>query len=143
MFKLKKYKKGFTLVEVIIAMVLISGTVAIFSKVAFSGLKAGNSNKESLQGTIIAQNFLEQIRAARDRKDISLEEYIESLPKEEIKDSIKYIVGVTTTKIEENEKGNLVEIIVEVKSQNSNSIKIGTRLLWQKNDDSLSRWITK
>ncbi|WP_027626692.1 type IV pilus modification PilV family protein [Clostridium lundense] len=139
MFKFKKCKKGFTLVEVIIAMVLISGTVAIFSKVAFSGLKAGNSNKESLQGTIIAQNYLEQIRAARDRKDILLDEYIDSLPKEEIKDNIKYSILVTSTEIEENEKGKLVEIIVEVKPQNGNSIEIGIRLLWQKNDKSLSR----
>ncbi|KAJ51628.1 prepilin-type N-terminal cleavage/methylation domain-containing protein [Clostridium tetanomorphum] len=143
MFKFKAYKKGFTLTEVIIAMVLILSTVAISSKVAFSALKVGNTNKQELEGTIIAQNYLEKIRAARDNKIITnnstLDEYIKSLGfnkeenyrKEDIKDGIEYKVALSTDNIEKTDVGNLLQLIVEVKPQDSNSIKIGTRIFFK------------
>lgn len=147
MFKLKKYKKGFTLVEVIIAMVLISGTVAIFSKVAYAGLKAGNKNKQGLEAIIIGQNYLERIRAAKDNNDIfsetTLKEYIinlgfeasdKSFIKEEIKDSIKYNTNITINTKEETTSVQLIEIIIEVKPKDSNSSKLGTTILIKKSD---------
>lgn len=145
MFKFKKYKKGFTLVEVIIAMVLISGTVAIFSKVAYAGLKAGNKNKQSLEAVIIGQNYLEKIRAARDNNDIynedALKKYIinlgfeaskEKFVKEEIKDSIKYNTNITINKKEESDSIQLMEVIIEVKPKDSNSSKLGTTIIVKK-----------
>ncbi|MEW9096324.1 MAG: type II secretion system protein [Clostridiaceae bacterium] len=141
MIKIEKYKSGFTLVEVIIAMVLIIGTVAIFSSVAYSSLKAGNSNKQGLEGTIIAQNYLELIKAKKENREIKnlekLEEYIRSLGfntaqsgyyKEDIKDGIKYGVHIKFTLKEDSEVGKLVDILVEVKPEDSNSIKLGTKI---------------
>ncbi|WP_315119378.1 type II secretion system protein [uncultured Clostridium sp.] len=142
MIKIKKYKSGFTLVEVIIAMVLIIGTVAIFSSVAYSSLKAGNKNKQGLEGTIIAQNYLELIKAKKENGEIkdleTLENYIMSLSfniseggyyKEDTKEGIKYGVYMKFILREDSEVGELVDILVEVHPQDSNSVvKLGTKI---------------
>ncbi|GAA0717716.1 hypothetical protein GCM10008905_03600 [Clostridium malenominatum] len=141
MIKINKSKKGFTLVEVIIAMVLIMGTVAIFSTVAYSSIKVGNSNKQSLEGSIIAQNYLEVIKSNKESGSIkdfaTLESFIKTSDftltegryfKTHIKDNIKYDVYIRLTITESSEVGELIDIIMEVKPQDGKLIKMGTKL---------------
>lgn len=59
-------QKGLSLVEVIVAMVLITTIGAALSGVYFTGINANVSSQQRLEGLKIAQNQLEEIRAARD-----------------------------------------------------------------------------
>lgn len=136
-----KYKKGFTLVEVIIAMVLIIGTVAIFSTVAFSALKAGNSNKQTLQGSVLAQNYLEIIKSKKESGSIKnfgqLEDFIKGegfvlndgkYSKIEAREGIKYNIYIELFQREKDTVGELIEVVIEVKPQDANTVKVGTKI---------------
>ncbi|MFD3158186.1 prepilin-type N-terminal cleavage/methylation domain-containing protein [Haloimpatiens sp. FM7330] len=138
---MKNKKEGFTLIEVVIAVMLIAGTVTLFSKISFTTIKASNTNKQRLEALIIAQNYIENIRFNRDKKIIkdlsSLKEFLEDtgfetsnikVIKSEKKDGISYNVSIESSESEEG----LIEIIVGVKPQDSNDIKIGTKLFVQK-----------
>lgn len=58
--------------EVIIAIAIMALFTATFSSIANTALKISTSNRESLQSTIIAQNYLEDIRAARENNPNNL-----------------------------------------------------------------------
>ncbi|OEH84222.1 hypothetical protein BHU72_12525 [Desulfuribacillus stibiiarsenatis] len=61
-----KKNQGFSLIEVIVAMVIIGIVGASFSSVVFTGSKASTSNKMKLEALMIAQDVLEEIRIQRD-----------------------------------------------------------------------------
>ena len=63
---------GFTLIEVITAVAIIALVAATFSSVSHTALKISTSNKRSLQSIVIAENYLEEIRAARDNNPNNL-----------------------------------------------------------------------
>ncbi len=63
---------GFTLIEVITAVAIIAIVAATFSSVSHTALKISTSNKRSLQSIVIAENYLEEIRAARDNNPNNL-----------------------------------------------------------------------
>jgi prepilin-type N-terminal cleavage/methylation domain-containing protein len=64
--------KGFTLIEVITAVAIMAIVTATFSSVSQIALKISTSNKRSLQSIVIAENYLEEIRAARDNNPNNL-----------------------------------------------------------------------
>jgi prepilin-type N-terminal cleavage/methylation domain-containing protein len=63
---------GFTLIEVITAVAIIAIVAATFSSVSHTALKISTSNKRSLQSIVIAENYLEEIRAARENNPNNL-----------------------------------------------------------------------
>ncbi|MDW8802736.1 prepilin-type N-terminal cleavage/methylation domain-containing protein [Clostridium sp. A1-XYC3] len=142
---IKNRKKGFTLIEVIIAMLLISITVLIFSNVSYVGIKSSNTSEQKLNSLIIAQNELEKIKANKntlsdltDLQDfLKDEDYIYStgvfhknLKKidekyaGEVSEGINYDLKLTLSEKAED----LIDIKIEVKPQDNNSLKLGTTL---------------
>jgi len=69
--KLFNNEKGFSLIEVIVAMVLIGIISAAFTSVVFTGSKASTSHKLELESLMIAQDLMEEMRIQRDQ-DIDL-----------------------------------------------------------------------
>jgi prepilin-type N-terminal cleavage/methylation domain-containing protein len=63
---------GFTLIEVITAVAIMAIVGATFSSVSHTALKISTSNRRSLQSIVIAENYLEEIRAARDNNPNNL-----------------------------------------------------------------------
>jgi prepilin-type N-terminal cleavage/methylation domain-containing protein len=59
-------EKGFSLIEVIVAMVLIGIISAAFTSVVFTGSKASTSHKLELESLMIAQDIIEEMRLKRD-----------------------------------------------------------------------------
>jgi prepilin-type N-terminal cleavage/methylation domain-containing protein len=62
-----KFKhSGFTLIEVIVALAIFMIVVAIFASVSYSGLKISVTSKKTLKSVVIAENYIEDIRLARE-----------------------------------------------------------------------------
>ncbi|WP_125152896.1 type IV pilus modification PilV family protein [Clostridium rectalis] len=144
-------RKGFTLVEVILAMVIIAFTMAIFSKVIYTGFKASNSNKKKLQCIIIAQNYMEKLRGFRDYNEFntidSLKRYLiqkenfkkndNILKKEEVHKSVRYSISISIDEDREVEKelfDKLAIVSVKVKSQNNNEAQLKTKFYLMDNN---------
>lgn len=145
----KNSKKGFTLIEVIIAMLLISITVLIFSNVSYVGIKSSNTSEQKLNSLIIAQNELEKIKANKntlsdltDLQDFlkdedyiySEGEFCKNLKKidenyaGEASEGMNYDLKLTLKEKAED----LIDIKIEVKPQDNNSLKLGTTLYFGK-----------
>jgi prepilin-type N-terminal cleavage/methylation domain-containing protein len=58
--------KGFTIIEVIIALAIIVIIVATFSSISSVGIKLSINNKKTLQSVVISENYIEDIRLARE-----------------------------------------------------------------------------
>ncbi|HEX9060752.1 MAG TPA: type II secretion system protein, partial [Clostridia bacterium] len=67
MFKVtcwKRAKRGFTLAEVIVSLMILSSIMLFFYQVYYAGNKATLSNKQKLDALFIAENKIESYRSS-------------------------------------------------------------------------------
>lgn len=125
----------------IIAITIVSISVLTFSRVFFTEYKAGGRNKNRLEALIIAENYMEQFRADRDKKRFNsastMKIYLGSigfidngtlLSKKEKITNIEYNVKIYI----DGSNDRLIQVMVEVLPPDSNAIRVGTKLYMDK-----------
>ena len=69
MEKIHRNKKGYSLVEVIVAIAILGLLSAMFSQITFSSLKARNNSRERLEAVAIATSAIDEIKSFRGNSD--------------------------------------------------------------------------
>lgn len=134
--KLKK-KEGFTLVEVIVAMSIISILCLGLYSVVNMSIKVNSKNENDIKALQLAQSQVESIRAQlkngetklalkdKDNNDVFIDIDVTSSYKKNIGSKI-YDVQINITK---DLNSGLYKVIVKTKSENVNSSKKETKIV--------------
>lgn len=109
-------KKGFTLVEVIIAMAIITIVAATFYKVYFIAIKSTNAGKQRIQALTMAQSYLEEVKARKDVNAVIIPDV----------SGYKFEVYTRTDELDENNE--LLNIVVKVTPKDTKAIELGTKI---------------
>lgn len=135
--------KGFSLMEVLVAMILIGIIGVAFSSAVFVANKASTDNNKRLQGLFIAQEIIEDLRATRDSGQFYTTNEVSNhlinpsglaftmaSPGVYEKtsadvDGRNYQVRLLLTELVEND---FLEFVVEVQPQDTSTVRLGTRL---------------
>lgn len=137
--KTNQKKKGFSLLELIIAIFILALAVLTFSKISFVDFKTSNSNKQRLEALVAAENYLELIKAKRESNEITNENTLRVfLANEGFNDRGGYLgkaqvinnINYDITAYIDGANQKLIEIIIEVKPQDANLVRVGTKLFF-------------
>lgn len=133
---IKRRKKGFTLLETIIAILVLGITVSTFTQAYYASVNASNSNKQRLEALIQVQSQFERIRAAKnDKLIVNFNSLRNMLTSDGYSESgniytknidirgINYSLKLTT----DNSIPELIQIVMEVKPHDANSVRLGTK----------------
>ncbi|KYG32300.1 prepilin-type N-terminal cleavage/methylation domain-containing protein [Alkalihalobacillus trypoxylicola] len=113
----KNHSKGFTLLEVIVSLALLTTFTLVFAGLIGNSVSANKLNEERLSATLLAQSELEALRFARDSSLKSDDDFFQL--KNEI---IHSSDGLFQLSIEmKNIQPSLIEITVSVTSTRTNS----------------------
>lgn len=113
-------KKGFSLIELMIAIVVIFIGFAAVVSMSLSAISSSSSSKAKLKATSFAQGILEKYRAQRDASGIaSLINFAK--PGAQTIDGVKYTPVITLYNL--NENSILVEVIVTWTYKTSDTIR--------------------
>jgi prepilin-type N-terminal cleavage/methylation domain-containing protein len=94
-------KKGFSLIELMIAIAVIFVGFSAVVAMVLSGISSSNSSKAKLKATSLAEGILETYRTTRDAGGIvALEEYLTPTP--QIIDGATYLVSTNIHYIDSN-----------------------------------------
>ncbi|GAF64086.1 type II secretory pathway, pseudopilin PulG [Bacillus sp. TS-2] len=111
------HSKGFTLLEVIVSLALLTTFTLVFAGLIGNSVSANKLNEERLSATLLAQSELEALRFARDSSLKSDDDFFQL--KNEI---IHSSDGLFQLSIEmKNIQPSLIEITVSVTSTRTNS----------------------
>jgi prepilin-type N-terminal cleavage/methylation domain-containing protein len=135
--KFYKSNKGVSLIEVLVAMFIVSTVVLAVSSLSFTESRIASRSKQRLEALIAAETYLEQIRADRDNKrfnDVtSLKIYLVSsgfedkgtiLSKKEYIGNFERSVSIYI----DGYNDRLIQIVVEVDTPTPKAVKVGTKL---------------
>lgn len=135
-----KNKKGFTLIETIVAMTIVMISVTVLSQVYFTAMKTSSTNKQRLEALVLAQNQLEEIRAQRDintfNNTASFQTWLVTSGFSNQTTHFQKIQTIAAFNYDtrvyiDQTMSPLLQVVVTVKPRDANMVQIGTKFLVQ------------